>query len=176
MKRYAYADPPYIGQAKRHYSHDSRCAEVNHRVLIGWLTDNFDGWALSSSAPALEELLALCREVVGPNMVRVAVWVKPFSSFKPNVNPAYCWEPVILHGIRTKRDRDELTVRDYVSAGITLKKGLVGVKPDTFNWWLFDVLGMKHGDEFTDVFPGSGAVTRAHMAWSKYADLYNPAA
>lgn len=176
MSRFAYADPPYIGQAKRHYSHDARCAEVNHRVLIGWLTDNFDGWALSSSSPGLEEILCLCREVVGPNKVRVAAWVKPFASFKPNVNPAFCWEPVILYGVRAKRDRDEPTVRDYVSAGITLKKGLVGVKPDTFNWWLFDVLGMRQGDDFTDVFPGSGAVTRAHKAWSEYADLYNPAA
>ena len=28
--KFAYADPPYIGQAKRHYSHDPLCAEVDH--------------------------------------------------------------------------------------------------------------------------------------------------
>ena len=32
--RVAYADPPYIGQAKRHYSHDPRCAEVDHADLV----------------------------------------------------------------------------------------------------------------------------------------------
>jgi hypothetical protein len=26
--KFAYADPPYIGQARRHYSHDPNCAEV----------------------------------------------------------------------------------------------------------------------------------------------------
>lgn len=172
-KRYAYADPPYPGQARKHYAHDARCAEVNHRVLIGYLADNFDGWALSTSTPALEEVLSLCREVVGPNRVRVAAWVKPFASFKPGVNPGYCWEPVILFGIRSKRDRSEPTVRDYVSSNITLKRGLSGTKPDQFCWWLFDVLGMQHGDEFTDVFPGSGAVSSAYRSWSQHSDLYN---
>ena len=30
----AYADPPYIGQARKHYSHDPNCAEVDHAELI----------------------------------------------------------------------------------------------------------------------------------------------
>jgi hypothetical protein len=87
-------------------------------------------------------------------------WVKPFCIFKPNVNPAYAWEPVLVRGGR-KRGRDLPTVRDWVSANITLKKGMSGVKPDAFSHWLFEVLGMQEGDEFVDLFPGSGAVTRA---------------
>src|SRR5689334_8755540 len=31
---FAYADPPYVGQAARHYRHDPRCAEVDHASLI----------------------------------------------------------------------------------------------------------------------------------------------
>lgn len=49
--RFAYADPPYIGQAKRHYSPD--------------------GWALSASAPSLATILPLC-----PSGYRVAVWAR----------------------------------------------------------------------------------------------------
>lgn len=145
--------PPYIGQAKK-YGPEAK--EVNHRLLITYLCNDFpDGWALSCSSPTLGFLLALC-----PPDVRVAAWVKPFAIFKPNVNPAYAWEPVIFRGGR-KRGRYEPTVRDWVSVNITLKRGLCGVKPDAFSMWVFDLLGMVSGDEFTDVFPGTGAVSRA---------------
>ena len=103
--RFAYADPPYIGQAKRHYSADPRCAEVDHAALIERLIGEYpDGWALSLSSPSLRQILALC-----PARVRVMAWVKPFCSFKVNVNPAYAWEPVIVMGGRPRRDRTEPT-------------------------------------------------------------------
>lgn len=146
---YAYADPPYVGQARRHYGDD----EINHKILIDWLVENFpDGWALSASSPSLHTLLPLC-----PQNVRVAAWVKPFAIFKPGVNPAYAWEPVIVSGGR-KRERFEPTVRDWVSCNITLRKGLVGVKPTAVAQWLLQLLGVRPGDVFVDVFPGSGAV------------------
>jgi hypothetical protein len=156
--RVAYADPPYIGQAKKHYAHDPRCAEVDHAELIAKL-DGYDAWALSLSSPTLRIILPMC-----PEDVRVMAWVKPFASFKPNVNPAYAWEPVIVRGGR-KRGRDEPTARDWVSCNITLKKGLSGAKPEAFCFWLFDVLGMLAGDEFHDIFPGTGGVGRA---WAAY--------
>jgi hypothetical protein len=156
--RVAYADPPYIGQAKKHYSHDPRCAEVDHAELIERL-GGYDAWALSLSSPTLRIILPMC-----PEDVRVMAWVKPFAAFKPNVNPAYAWEPVIVRGGR-KRTRDEATVRDWVSANITLKRGLAGAKPESFCFWLFDVLGMQAGDEFDDIFPGTGGVSRA---WETY--------
>lgn len=115
--RFAYADPPYIGQARRHY----KCPEVDHAALIERLVAEFpDGWALSCSSPSLRQLLPMC-----PEAARVGSWVKPFAVFKPGVNPAYSWEPVIYMGGR-KRGRTEPTVRDWHSANITLKKGLVG--------------------------------------------------
>ena len=40
--RLAYADPPYPGQAKIHYSHDPKCAEVDHEELIKQL-EQYDG-------------------------------------------------------------------------------------------------------------------------------------
>ena len=47
--RFAYADPPYPGQARRHYKHHPDFdGEVDHGALIERLMDEFpDGWALS---------------------------------------------------------------------------------------------------------------------------------
>lgn len=148
----AYADPPYVGQAKKHYGAGAR--EVNLPLLIAHLVNDFpEGWALSCSSPSLRTILPLC-----PPDVRVMAWVKPFCIFKPGVPVAYAWEPVIVRGGR-KKTREDPTVRDWVSANITLKRGLTGVKPETFCRWLFDVLGLQRGDTFVDLFPGSGAVT-----------------
>ena len=150
--KFADADPPYIGQAKKHYSHDPHCAEVNHRILINTMTDYYDGWALSCSTPSLHSILPLC-----PPDARIMAWVKPFCSFKPNVNPAYAWEPVIVWHPRP-RIRQQVTVRDWVSAPISLRKGLVGAKPEAFCYWLFEVLNLEPIDELDDLFPGTGIV------------------
>jgi hypothetical protein len=161
--RFAYADPPYIGQAKRHYAHDPSGImpqEVDHGALIARLVKDFpDGWALSSSSPSLREILPLC-----PSEARVMAWVKPFCSFKPNVRIAYAWEPGIICGGRPRVKAQE-TVRDWVSANMTMRRGTHGAKPDAFCYALFEWLNMQTGDEFVDVFPGSGAVMRAWCQW-----------
>jgi hypothetical protein len=70
-----------------------------------------------------------------------------------------------------KGTRKQPTVPDFVSCPITLRKGLVGVKPERFCFWLFEVLNMRRGDEFHDLFPGSGAVSRAWKAYREQAKL-----
>ena len=120
---------------------------------------------MSASSPSLKTILPLC-----PDDVRIAAWVKPFASFKPNVNPAYTWEPVIFRGGR-KRDRTQATTRDHVSVPITLKKGLTGAKPPAFCYWLFDLLGAEPTDEFVDIFPGTGIVTSSWESWSRQGRL-----
>jgi hypothetical protein len=156
--RFAYADPPYLGQARKHYGPDAE--EVNHPLLIDWLDRDFDGWALSLSSVSLRAILPMC-----PEGVRVMAWVKPFAVFKPGVNPAYAWEPVIVKVLPRKRERSEPTVRDWVAESITLRRGLSGVKPDGFCRWLFEAVNLRPDDHFEDIFPGSGAVTRAWEAW-----------
>ena len=169
--RFAYADPPYPGQARKHYAHDPKCAEVDHEDLISSLVQNYpDGWALSTSTPALKDVLS-----VAPEGVRVGAWVKPFCSFKPGVNPAYAWEPVLFMGGR-KRGRSELTVRDWVSCNITLRRGLAGAKPLGFCFWIFALLGAQPGDEMSDLYPGTGAVSDAWAAWQRQGQLFNPPA
>ena len=168
--RFAYADPPYIGQAKKHYADDPNCAEVDHAELIARLESDYDGWALSckSNAKELAWLISLCK-----GDVRIGAWVKPFCAFKVNVNPAYAWEPVLFNTPR-RRGRDQATVRDWVSANITLKRGVSGAKPDQFCFWLFDVLQMERDDEFFDLYPGSGAVTQAWQNWRAQSKTDHP--
>lgn len=159
--RFAYADPPYLGCCGM-YGHDHRepfgCWDETqtHLDLIVHLTYNFpDGWALSCSTPSLRTILGYCG-----NDVRVGAWVKPFASFKPHVNPGYCWEPVVFRGGRQPRSRTGDTVRDFVSCNITLKKGLTGAKPQAVCRWIADFLGYREGDELVDLFPGTGVMGR----------------
>ena len=160
--RVAYADPPYIGQAKRHYN----CAEIDHQELINRLVAEFpDGWALSASSPSLRLILPMC-----PSDVRIAVWVKSFCAFKRGVRPAYAWEPVIYRGGRNpvngyaaaipEKNGKQTTPKDFHIAPITLKKGLVGAKPESVCRWILYLLNIQSGDEVVDLFPGTGVMGR----------------
>lgn len=159
--RFCYADPPYLGVAQKHYGALHAEASIydtveGHAALIMRLVDEFpDGWAMSLSSPSLHDILPLC-----PRDCRVMPWVKPFASFKPGVGVAYAWEPVIVRGGR-ERSREQSTVRDWVSANITMERGFPGAKPRAFAMWILDVLNAQRGDEVIDLFPGSGAVQAA---------------
>jgi len=241
--RFGYFDPPYLGCGARYAEHHPDALiwddPETHRQLIARASEQFpDGWAMSLSSTSLHTILPMC-----PADVRVMAWVKPFAVFKPNVNPAYAWEPVIVRGGR-RRTREQATVRDWVSAAepmpadkwellaastqilnrirarqgapyneegcsyvdenyfdelveqciaalarehgrkphdwvsanITLKRGLCGAKPEAFCRWLFEVLGMERDDELHDEFPGSGAVTRAWNAWRQQGLMFDASA
>lgn len=161
MSDYAYADPPYYGCGQKHYSaHHPDAADFDqlstHGALIDRLTGEYpDGWAMSCTSGNLHDLLPLC-----PRDCRIAAWVKPFAVFKPGVNPAYTWEPVIFRGGRRRTDRTEPTVRDFIATPITLKRGLTGAKPEAFCRWILDLLGFQPGDQMDDLFPGTGVMGR----------------
>ena len=156
VMKFAYADPPYLGCGSLYDEHHPDARDWDrvrtHHSLIKRLCDEYsDGWVMSLSSPSLREILPLC-----PRDCRVGAWVKPFASFKPNVNPAYAWEPVIFLGGR-KGDRSRLTVRDWFSKEITLKKGLCGAKPAAFCGWVLELLGFDpKQDTLEDLFPGTG--------------------
>ena len=161
----AYADPPYLGCGKYYAGLHPSAMDWNkperHRELIGQLCDGYDCWAMSLSSPSLKTILPMC-----PDDVRVMAWVKPFAVFKPNVGVAYAWEPVIVRlAASRKRTREQPTVRDWVSEVITLKRGLTGAKPSAFCWWLFDVLNLLPCDTLTDLFPGTGIVSKE---WERF--------
>ena len=154
--KFAYADPPYMGCAKKY----PEKREVDHGELVQHLVTAYpDGWALSLHSPSLKFILPIC-----PPDVRIMVWVKPFVSYKPNVGVAYAWEPVIVRGGR-KRTRKQATVKDWISANITLRKGLVGAKPEIFAYWLYEVLNAQEGDTLNDLYPGTGVMNRC---WERF--------
>ena len=164
--RFAYADPPYLGCGKRLYgAHHPDAASWDdpetHRKLIQRLQDEYpDGWVLSMHCPSIVVLAPFL-----PPKVRWGAWVKPFAVFKPNVNPAYAWEPVAFMGGR-RRDRTRDTIRDWHSENITLQKGLPGAKPPKFADWILSLLGVDFaaGDTIDDLFPGTHGLT---LAWKE---------
>jgi hypothetical protein len=126
--RFAYADPPYPGKA----GYYPEQAEVDHQALVERLVADFpDGWALSTSAEALQHVLTLC-----PAGVRVCSWqraVRPTRSRRP----ISAWEPLIVHGGRELPLDEPQAVRDalvyggrYRTVGIerrwTLGRGIDG--------------------------------------------------
>lgn len=158
--RLAYADPPYLGMGQRLYSDPTYDDIGAHRGLVEHL-GGFDGWAMSLSSTTLSQILPLC-----PAGVRVMAWVKPMCSFKPGVNPAYSWEPVIVK-VGRNPPRGGLTIRDYLSCPAAFGRGLRGAKPDAFAHWIFAVLGAQPSDSFTDLFPGTGGVGRSWDAFRR---------
>jgi hypothetical protein len=159
--RLAYADPPYPGQSAKHYAdHPDYAGEVDYAQLLDRLA-TYDGWVLHTSSTALRDVLPLC-----PPEARAMAWVKPFCAFKRNVSVAYAWEPVIVRAARKPVVSGRLLMRDYVSEPITMKRGLVGAKPEAVCRWAFEVMGAEPTDQLDDLFPGSGAVGRAWREWS----------
>lgn len=157
--RFAFADPPYLGCGRLYDAQHDQARiwddPAAHRNLIDRISGDYpDGWLLCASSPSLRILLPMC-----PEDCRVGAWVKPFAVFKPNVNPAYAWEPVIWRGGR-RGDRTRSTVRDWFAKEITLKRGLSGAKPEAFCRWVLDLLGYQSGDVVDDLFPGTGIMGR----------------
>lgn len=201
--RLAYADPPYPGKSRKYYgNHPDFAGEVDHPALIASLTE-YDGWALSTSASALPEVLASC-----PPGVRVAAWHRGERPTR-SLGPLNAWEPVIYRGGRLsvvlagEHDASRSAVvhasRSTVVTPLNDREAsrgsgrrvdsliytararrtdpawVTGAKPAAFSRWIFDLLGALPGDEFTDVFPGSGGVLRAWEAYcSAEADASQP--
>ena len=160
--RLAYADPPYPGNAWLYRGHPDYAGEVDHAALIGRLA-GYDGWALSTSAEALPGVLAAC-----PPGVRVAAWHRGERPTRSRW-PLHAWEPVIYAGGRQIiGDRLRARRTDSIVCGVaavtTLPGRVIGAKPAAVCRWIFDLLGAGPGDTLDDLFPGSGAVTRAWAA------------
>lgn len=154
-KQFAYADPPYLGCGAKLYDRPEWDEIDTHRELVERLERDYpDGWAMSLSSTTLRDILPLC-----PEDCRVAAWVKPFASFKPNVRPAYAWEPVIFKGGRPTT-RSAETWHDFHSENIAMRKGVPGAKPPGFADWIARLLyaDVRKGDTIMDLFHGAGSM------------------
>lgn len=153
-----YADPPYPGKSKECYQFEATYqGEVDHASLIDRLTTHYDGWALSTGAYALRDVLPLC-----PKKARVCAWVKPIGVSGLTYGLHNTWEALIVVPGRKLRPGK----RDWLRAMPARGGGeLIGRKPIAFCAFLFDALGALPGDSFDDLFPGSGVVTNA---WNEF--------
>jgi len=177
---FAYADPPYPGTAARWYGReDSYAGEVDHRALVSSLVEasgdraiahlqtdlarrirawtdgrSLSGWALSTSARALRDVLPLC-----PVEARVCAWVKPHEVPPASRGLHNVWEVLIVSGGR----REAPGKPDGLVALPARGEGeLPGRKPRRFITWLFAALGMRpEVDTLIDLFPGTGIVGRS---------------
>ncbi len=156
---FRYADPPYPGLSRKYYGKEPTFGgEVDFARLIAELTEaraarECLGWALSTSARSLRDLLPLC-----PADARVCAWVKPIGACSRTYGLHNTWEPVIVVPGRRLRPGK----RDWLRAAPARRGGsLPGRKPIAFCAWLFDLLGMLPGDTLIDMFPGTGGVGRA---------------
>jgi hypothetical protein len=163
--RIGYADPPYPNCAHLYRDHIDYAGEVDHAALIERL-GTYDGWVLHTSSVALPHVLPLC-----PPGVRVMSWVKGFAAFKRNVSVAYAWEPVIVRAARKPVVSGRVVMRDWIECPMTLKRGLTGAKPEKVCQWAFEMVGARPDDTLDDMFPGTGAVTKAWERWQRLFSL-----
>ncbi|MBU2698870.1 MULTISPECIES: hypothetical protein [Pimelobacter] len=205
-RRLAYADPPYPDLASRYYrDHPDFAGEVDHEQLVDELA-RYDGWALSTSARALPDVLRIC-----PAGVRVAAWHRGAASFARSPYPLTAWEPVIYVPVGRApvddastevlrdgyapggRDGSAAVVDDVSTAQPPAvvdsliyvaqprrsdPARVVGAKPATYCRWIFDLLGADphRGDTLDDLFPGSGGVARAWEIFAAAQGRPKPAA
>lgn len=158
----AYADPPYLGCCG-YYGHRHEepwgCWDEPgiHMKLLYHLAENYDGWAYSATS---QSLVRLPLHYLDDPLPRVASWNKPFAAYKANVRIAYTWEPVLFRPGRDRSSDGAPVGRDHLSEPIMMKAGLTGAKPPRFCRWVLDLLGYRDGDEFEDIFPGTGVMDR----------------
>ena len=157
--KFAYADPPYYRQGKRLYGDHPEAAiwdtKQAHIDLIKRLNIDYpDGWALSCNPADLHWLLPHAPEA------RVCAWAKTFHQIRPLCSVQYAWEPVIVNGGRKIQKRKPM-IRDWMACARSMRKGLVGAKPDAFNEWVLDLLGYQSGDIVDDLYPGTGGLAQA---------------
>lgn len=165
---FGYADPPYPGKASL-YPENS---EVDHRALVLELEATYpDGWALSTASGSLRDILPLC-----PPTARVCAWLKKVRPHK-HARILCTWEPLIIMGGRKRRHEATIVTRDALIARGRFHahpNAMVGMKPPAYATWLFQLLGAVQGDTLDDLFPGSGAITRAWRLYTHVArDTYN---
>jgi hypothetical protein len=181
----AYADPPYLGRGEYYRAHHPDAMlwdrPETHQALIARLQAEFpDGWALSLSERSLRTILPMC-----PVEARVAAWITDRPRYAGKAVPVRKhFEPVIFMGGRDYSETGNrtadfvVTKQEPLPAGqprYAMNKGAIragkiflGRKPQAFARWIFDLLGLQPGDEFCDLFPGSGAVQRAHEEWLQH--------
>lgn len=176
----AIADPPYLGRAATWYGGKGRAGKGTpgrargrsaidvefhpdaaawddpdmHRSLLASLATDYDGFAMAASAKTLPAIADAI-----PDRARIAVW-EVTNAIPDGSRIRHSWEPVIVRVPQGRRAHGTGHVVSDVLHAPHPQSGFVGSKPELWARWVLDMLGYRLGDEVTDLFPGSGAVSR----------------
>lgn len=60
-----------------------------------------------------------------------------------------------------EKNGEQTTPKDFIVSPITLKKGLVGAKPEGVCRWILELLNFQPGDVLEDLYPGTGIMSVA---------------
>lgn len=180
--RLAIADPPYLGRAALWYGGLGTTKQgtkgrargrgkldaefhpdahrwddpAEHCALMVAMDDSHDGWAMAASGKTLAPLLGAMDNLGA----RLAIW-HVTNAIPDGARVRNVWEAVIYKVPEGRRAVGTgHRVPDLLSTAHPVA-GFVGTKPDAWTRWVLDLLGYQPGDEVDDLFPGSGAVTRA---------------
>lgn len=181
----AIADPPYLGRAEMFYgTRDVPAMKFHgtinqtwkadrhpdahlwdnpetHHQMVTTLTQQYDGWAIALLPKHLATYLPWV-----PADTRIAVWHDP-AVMPTGSHPRRKWEPVLIYVPPGRRKTtnvphptgDVLTIAHQQA---TKRQSFAGRKPTQWTRWVLDMLGYdQETDTVTDLFTGSGAVTRA---------------
>lgn len=80
----------------------------------------------------------------------------------------YSWEPVILSPVRVPLHSTPTAIAvspPQFTFRTTPESHVIGEKPEDFAHWVFASAGLLKTDDLVDLFPGSGAISRA---WETY--------
>jgi hypothetical protein len=145
--------------ARRHYGrHPDYAGEVDTAELVARLEAGWpDGWALATNGQSLQAVLEVCPPV------RVAIWHNT-AARPPGASFGWwqTYEAVMIRGGRASLSRGR---RDLLACGTGAGGRFIGGKPAPWTRWVLGLLGAETGDDITDLFPGSGAVTAEIEAW-----------
>lgn len=157
--RFAYADPPYFGHAKKNYgSRHPEAAEWDkietHLELIETLLCDFpDGWALSMNPSHILDFAHVL-----PKTVRLCSWQKS-NPLPIHAEIWHSWEMVVVQGGRDAEST--YRAKDSLRASHNSPRDMRGAKPDVFCDWILALLNYELGDDLVDVFPGLGSMEHA---------------
>jgi hypothetical protein len=167
--RFAYADPPYLGQGASRYGHLHPDAAVwddpaTHTALVERLEVEYpDGWAISLT-PQPEAVMAY----VGPGR-ELAVWHRRgWMTSRPQMRISFCFELVLYRtAVPNMKKNGPMVANVFTLGGQNWQLGKqagthTGTKPEEFCHWVLDLLGYNpETDQIDDLFPGEGSMTRA---------------
>jgi hypothetical protein len=151
--------------ADLHPEADEWAIPQRHAQLLEQLEAEYDGWAIATAPDALEIYSPL------PVGVRIAVWVKP-NGIPGSHRLRSVWEPIIIRVPSTRqRNIGRGAIPDVVTAPAP-RLGFPGAKPEEWTHWILRAFSFDPAiDTVCDMFPGSGAVTRAISSYGRFETL-----